>query len=90
MSHQNARLTFLRLIELHDGQWGWSQFERAFPPGWFIDEAADRTAKQILDAMEANGLVARNGAEPQGKDVLAGKGSERLREAVVGLTNAQD
>ena len=38
MPSQRASLTILRVIEEHEGEWGWYQFERAFPPGWFADE----------------------------------------------------
>ena len=45
--NQNSRLTFLRLIGEHAGEWGWYQFERAFPPGWFTDEPATTRAIDI-------------------------------------------
>jgi hypothetical protein len=88
MANQNARLTFLRLIEEHQGQWGWYQFERAFPPGWFIDEPPGKTAKQILDALELDGLVRRDTGEPQQRYWLTDKGMVWLREAAIGSTIA--
>src|SRR5271166_2169576 len=57
MASQNARLTFLRLIDEHEGEWGWYQFERAFPPGWFTDEPPTTRAKDIIDRLEMDGLV---------------------------------
>jgi len=81
MASQNARLTFLRLIDEHDGEWGWYQFERAFPPGWFTDEPPTTRAKDILDRLEMDGLVTTTPGEPQRKYRLTDQGMGRLREA---------
>src|SRR5262245_53780800 len=67
MVNQTARLTFLRLIGEHEDEWGWYQFERAFPPGWFTDEAPDTRAMDILNQLEMDGLVTSTPGEPQRK-----------------------
>ena len=74
MASQNARLTFLRLIGEHEGEWGWYQFERAFPPGWFTDEPPTTRAKDILDRLERDGLVMTTPGEPQRKYRLTDQG----------------
>jgi hypothetical protein len=84
MANQDARLAFLRLIGEHEGEWGWYQFERAFPPGWFTDEAPTTKAKDILDRLEAEGLVTTTPGEPQRKYRLTDQGIEVLREAAIG------
>lgn len=76
MVSQNAKLTFLRLIDEHEDEWGWYQFERAFPPGWFTDESPDTRAKDVLDRLERDGLVTRTQTqgEPQRKYRLTDQG----------------
>lgn len=81
METQNATLTLLRLIDEHEGEWGWYQFERAFPPGWFTDELPTTRAKDILDRLEMDGLVATIPGEPQRRYRLTDQGRGRLREA---------
>jgi hypothetical protein len=81
MASQGARLTFLRLIEEHEGDWGWYQFERAFPPGWFSDEKPTTTAKEILDRLERDGLVTTTPGETQRSYRLTDHGFDVLREA---------
>lgn len=88
MASQNARLTFLRLIGDQDGAWGWYQFERAFPPGWFTDESPTTRAKDILDQLELDGLVTTTPGEPQRKYRLTDQGVDLLREAAIGSTSA--
>lgn len=88
MASQNAGLTFLRLIEEHEGDWGWYQFERAFPPGWFSDEPPATTAKDILDRLERDGLVTTNPGEPQRAYRLTDRGIDVLREAAACSTPA--
>jgi DNA-binding PadR family transcriptional regulator len=88
MASQTARLTFLRLIEEHEGEWSWYQFERAFPPGWFTDEPADTTAMDILNQLETDGLVTTTPGEPQRKYRLTHQGIDVLREAAMGSTSA--
>ncbi len=58
MASHDARLTFLRLIGEHEGEWSWYQFERAFPPGWFPEESPTTTAMDILRRLQAEGLLA--------------------------------
>jgi DNA-binding PadR family transcriptional regulator len=84
MASQDARPTLLRLIEEHQGEWGWYQFERAFPPGWFTDEPPTVRAKDILDRLEADGLVTTTPGEPQQRYRLTDRGMHLLREAAVG------
>jgi hypothetical protein len=84
MAGRNARLTFLRLIADHEGEWGWYQFERAFPPGWFSDEPPTTRAKDVLDRLESDGLVMTAPGEPQRKYRLTEKGRAVLREAPIG------
>ena len=81
----NAKLTFLRLIEDHPGEWGWYQFERAFPPGWFDDEPPTVRAKDILDRLQSEGLVTIATGDAMGKYRLTPQGTETLREATVGF-----
>ncbi len=83
MASHDARLTFLRLISEHDAEWGWYQFERAFPPGWFVDESPSTRAKEILDRLESQGLVITTPGEAQRKYRLTDQGVEVLREAAV-------
>ena len=84
MAHRNAGLTFLRLIEKHHGAWGWYQFERAFPPGWFDDEPPTVRAKDILDRLRSDGLVTTEASDATGKYRLTPQGTETLREATFG------
>ncbi len=88
MARQNAGLTFLRLIGEYEGDWGWYQFERAFPPGWFSDEPPTTTAKEILDRLEREGLVTTTPGEPQGRYRLTDRGIDLLREAAACSTPA--
>jgi hypothetical protein len=88
MPRQNARLTLLQVIGEHEGQWGWYQFERAFPPGWFTDESPTTRAKEILDRLEADGLVTTTPEEPQRRYRLTDQGMDVLREATIGSTSA--
>ena len=83
MASQNTRLAFLRLIGEHEGDWGWYQFERAFPPGWFVDEPPTTRAKEILDRLETDGLVTTTPGEPQRRYRLTDQGKDVLREADV-------
>jgi hypothetical protein len=83
MAHQNARLTFLRLIGDHEGEWSWYQFERAFPPGWFTDETPTKRAKEILDRLESDGLVIASPGESQPKYRLTDQGMALLRESAI-------
>jgi hypothetical protein len=84
MESQNARLTFLRLIAEHEGEWGWYQFELAFPPGWFTDEPPTTRAKDILDRLERDGLVTTTLGAPQRKYRLTDQGMAALRAAAIG------
>ena len=84
VASQNAKLTFLRLIEQHEGEWGWYQFERAFPPGWFTDESPTTRAKEILARLERDGLVTTIQGEPQRKYRLTDHGIEVLRKGAIG------
>jgi hypothetical protein len=88
MANENARLTFLRLIGDHEGEWSWYQFERAFPPGWFTDEPPTKRAKEILDRLESDGLVMTNPGEPQPKYRLTHQGMAQLKEAAIGSASA--
>jgi hypothetical protein len=80
MVNQNARLTFLQLIGDHEGEWGWYQFERAFPAGWFTDEPPTRRAKEILDQLEGDGLVMTTPGAGQPKYRLTDQGIALIRE----------
>ena len=88
MVKQTARLTVLRLIGEHEGEWGWYQFERAFPPGWLTDEAPNTRAMDILDQLERDGLVASTPGEPQRKYRLTDQGRNMLRKAAITSTSA--
>lgn len=88
MANQNARLTFLRLIADHDGEWGWYQFERAFPPGWFTDEPPTKRAKEILDQLESDGLVITTSGGPQAKYHLTDEGMSLLKVSGGSSTSA--
>jgi hypothetical protein len=88
MVNQTARLTFLRLIGEHEGEWGWYQFERAFPPGWFTDEPPHTRAIDILNQLEKEGLVTTTPGEPQRRYRLTGQGRNVLQEAAVASTSA--
>jgi DNA-binding HxlR family transcriptional regulator len=83
MGTPTARLTFLRLIAEHEGEWGWYQFERAFPPGWFADEAPHTTAMDILKQLEIEGLVTTTACEPQRKYRLTDQGKDVLRQVAL-------
>jgi len=87
METRNANLIFLRLIEEPEGEWGWYQFERAFPPGWFSDEPNPTRAKDILDRLERDGLVTTSPDENQRKYRLTLQGVEAIREAALGVTS---
>jgi hypothetical protein len=87
MVNQTARLTFLRLIGDHDGEWGWYQFERAFPPGWFTDELPNTRAMDILNQLELDGLVSSTPGEPRRKYRLTDQGRHLLREAAITSTS---
>jgi hypothetical protein len=80
MTDQNARLTILRLIGQHGGEWGWYQFEQAFPPGWFSDVPPGTRAMDILKQLEADGLVCTTPGTPQRKYVLTDQGQAALRQ----------
>jgi len=84
MAGQNAKLTLLRLIEEHEGEWGWYQFERAIPPGWFTDELPMTRAKDLLDRLESDGLVTTTPGEPQRKYRLTRQGLAAIREGAIG------
>ncbi len=88
MASQTARVTLLRLIEEHEGEWGWYQFERAFPPGWFTDEPPDTKAMDLLNQLERDGLVTTIPGEPQRRYRLTDQGIEVLRDAALGSTSA--
>jgi Transcriptional regulator PadR-like family len=88
MVNQASRLTFLRLIGEHEDEWGWYQFERAFPPGWFTDEPPTRRAIDILNQLESDGLVTATAGEPQRKYRLTDQGMKVLREAAIASTSA--
>ena len=88
MTTRNAKTTFLRLIAKHEGEWSWYQFERAFPPGSFLDEAPSTTAKQILDRIVAEGLATATAGEPLRKYRLTSQGIEAAREAAIDSTDA--
>jgi hypothetical protein len=88
MAGQDARLTLLRLIEEHEGQWGWYPFERAFPPGWFTDEPPTARAKDLLDQLEKDGLVTTTPGEPQRTYRLTDRGIDVLRAAAVSSDSA--
>jgi len=87
MASQNARLVFLRLIEEHEGEWSWYQFERAFPPGWFTDELPTTAATDILKRLERDGLVTTTPGGPQPKYRLTDQGIDALREGALGLAS---
>ena len=78
MMNQKTKYTFLRSIEEHEGEWGWYQFEHAFPPGWFADEPAGTTARGFLKQLEAEGLVATTPGEPRQKYHLTDQGRAAL------------
>lgn len=88
MAGQTARLTLLRLIGEHEGEWGWYQFERAFPPGWFTDEPPTTRAKDILDRLERDGLVTTSPGEARRKYRLTEQGMAALREAAIASASA--
>lgn len=88
MTLSTARLTVLRLIGDHEGEWSWYQFARAFPPGWFADEPPDTRAIDILHGLEADGLVTKTPGGPQPKYRLTDRGADVLRGAGVGSTSA--
>ena len=88
MTSPNARLTFLRLIREHEGEWSWYQFERAFPPGWFPDESPTTRAKDILDRLEMEGLIRKTPGGPQPKYKLTDQGVDVLHESAIGSTSA--
>jgi hypothetical protein len=88
MANQNARLTLLRLIGHHEGEWGWYQFERAFPAGWFTDEPPTRRAKEILDQLESEGLVITTPGAGQPKYRLTDQGVALIREPAIGAASA--
>jgi hypothetical protein len=88
MVNSTARLTFLRLIGEHEGEWGWYQFERAFPPGWFADESPDTTAMDILGQLQRDGLVATTPGDSRGKCRLTERGMDALREGAIGSASA--
>ena len=79
MANQNARLAFIQLIADHDGEWGWYQFERAFPPGWFTDEPPTKRAKEILNQLESDGLVMMTSVGSQAKYRLTEEGMALLK-----------
>lgn len=74
MGFEKAKPKLLAVIAQHDGEWGWYQFERAFPPGWFQDVPAEVRVMTILDAMEAEGLVKQVPSEPFARYALTTKG----------------
>jgi DNA-binding PadR family transcriptional regulator len=88
MLTQTSRLTFLRLIAEHEGEWSWYQFERAFPPGWFTDEPPTTRAMDILNQLEMDGLVTATAGEPQRRYRLTDQGMKVLREATIASTSA--
>ena len=88
MVSQTVKLAFLGLIEEHDGQWGWYQFERAFPPGWFAAEEPTTRAKDILDRLEAEGLVTTIPDQARRNFRLTNQGLEALREGSIGSASA--
>ncbi len=88
MANQNATMTFLRLIGDHDCEWGWYQFERAFPPGWFVDEKPTATAKEILDRLLEEGLVTTIQVDTHWKYRLTEHGKAVVRESSPGLASA--
>jgi hypothetical protein len=88
MMNQSTRLTLLRLIKEHEGEWGWYQFERAFPPGWFADEPPSMRAKDFLDRLKMDGLVTTIPGDSHGKYLLTAGGIEVLREAAIGSKSA--
>ena len=88
MASQDTRLILLRFIEEHDGEWGWYQFERAFPPGWFANEPPTTRAKDILDQLETDGLVTTVPGDPQRKYRLTDRGIDGLRAAAISSTSA--
>lgn len=68
MTRENSTLSILQVVADHPGEWGWYQFERTFPPGWFRDELPGVTAKQILDRLAAEDLLVAmpgDGAQPK-------------------------
>ena len=83
MPGRDARLTLLRLIEEHEGQWGWYQFERAFPPDWFSDEPPTARANDLLDQLVHDGLVMTTAGDPHGKYRLTDRGVGVLRASAV-------
>lgn len=87
MVNSTARMTILRLVGEHEGEWGWYQFERAFPPGWFAEESPGTRAMDILGQLERDGLVAISDGAPR-KYRLTERGADLLRGAAIGSTPA--
>ncbi len=78
-SERPAKLTILRVVAKHDGEWGWYPFENAFPPGSFHDVPPNTTAMDILRQLEAEGLVTIIPGEPQSRYALTEKGRLAIR-----------
>jgi hypothetical protein len=83
MANPSTTLTLLRVIGEHEGEWGWYQLERAFPPGWFVAEPPDMRAMDLLRQLERDGLVTTTPGEPQRKFCLTDRGKDVLRQAAI-------
>jgi DNA-binding HxlR family transcriptional regulator len=88
MTMHTAELTILRLVGEHEGEWGWYQFERAFPPGWFTDLAPTTSALEVLNRLELDGLVTTVPGEPQRKYHLTDQGRTIVQTVAVGSISA--
>ena len=83
MTIPTSTLTFLKMIGGHEGELGWYQLERAFPPGWFTEESTTTRAKDILDRLEREGLVTADSGDSQRRYRLTVQGTNVLRGAAV-------
>ncbi len=83
MVNPSTTLVLLRTVADHEGQWGWYQFERAFPPGWFVDEPPQMRAKDLLDQLARNDLISTTPEDSRGIYRLTEKGQELLRSSVI-------
>lgn len=73
MLSAETRNILLKAIQKHDGDWGWYQFERAFPPG-YLDKSGSVSVVDLLTILENDGLVEQVPAEPQARYKLTEKG----------------
>ncbi len=76
MTH-NAKQILLSAVQRHNGQWGWYQFERAFPPG-SIEGNEDARVTTLLAELEQDGLIHQLPVEPQPRYALTAKGHKEV------------